>query len=192
MGRNSFYTLMFRLLRSILIIAIAGSLGFIIASYLAGKGIRDATAASASAWELLGTPNGGAKEISYSSISIIYVIGENDTEYRCQFVQGNGLCDWREDSSPDEPMDLSECISPWPDIPSPPGEVIDNSEHVFCYGEGKSQTNYAVLTDGSVWRWEHGTSGIGQIAALFTIVGMGTVIGILIGTALAIVLWVRF
>ena len=192
MGRNSLFVLMYRLLRSILIVAIAGSLGFIIASYLAGKGIQDATAASASAWEFLGTPYGGAKEISYSSIGSIYVIGENDTEYRCQSVQANGPCDWREDSSPDEPMDPSECTSPWPDIPSPPGAVTDSSEHVFCYGEGKSQTNYAVLTDGSVWRWEHGTSGIGQIAALFTIVGMGTVIGILIGTALAIVLWVRF
>jgi MFS superfamily sulfate permease-like transporter len=61
---------------------------------------------------------------------------------------------------------------------------------VNCYPEGTSQINYAVLSDGSVWEWKHGSDAVGTIAAVILVLGGGILAGILVGIVVASVLWV--
>jgi len=169
---------------------IGGVIGFAISAYFGGDRIERAMAASGSVWELMGMPPGGAKEIAFSSPGVVFVTGMDQAKYRCQWVISDGACHWDLELPPEELEMVSNCPSPWPDIPNPPGDVLDSSEHVDCYGEGVSQTNYAVLSDGSVWRWKHGSNAMGMIAAILIVVGAGTIAGILIGIVVASVLWV--
>lgn len=77
-------------------------------------------------------------------------------------------------------------------VPPPPGRVLDSLEDQACNGEAAYQVNFAVLNDGSVWRWQHFTSGLFALAQWLLGSLCGALLGLLAAGAITgVVLWRR-
>lgn len=72
-------------------------------------------------------------------------------------------------------------------IPSPPLEMIQILGAKICGSGGDWYGYYALLEDGSVWKWEHSISDLAPLAALELII-QGSVIGLVVGILILMVL----
>jgi hypothetical protein len=81
----------------------------------------------------------------------------------------------------------SDCdyTAPW--APSPPSQPIDFIQFGYC-PEPVIDERYAILADGTVWRWSSYRSPAGLVFALRG-VPYGVVIGFLVGLVVAIFMW---
>jgi hypothetical protein len=94
-----------------------------------------------------------------------------------------------------EPLDLPEvepCEYPSNyDAPAPPGRVLDSLDTEVCNFEAGYQVRFAVLEDGSVWRWQHFASGLTALAEWLFGGLCGALLGLLAGGVIAAVVLLR-
>lgn len=73
--------------------------------------------------------------------------------------------------------------------PSPPGEVVDSIQ-AAVRGEAGTYTEYALLTDGSIWVWKYTQPGMGLLVAFVYGLG-GAGVGLIFGIGLSFWVWRR-
>lgn len=71
------------------------------------------------------------------------------------------------------------------EVPSPPGQVIDSREVQTCHPEAVHQVNFAVLEDGSIWRWQHFATDLSLLERLFVSTICGSILGLWGSTMIA-------
>ena len=136
-------------------------------------------------WEQFDTPPGEIVVLVAADEDQVVVETATGTLYEvyCQTEEPEDIC-WKELEPPVESFDLpcdDETLLP------PPGPVRDQIE--FCLRhENLSLNRYALLEDGTLWRWKVLIYPLGQVVRLF----QATVISIVIGAAIgAVILVIR-
>lgn len=77
------------------------------------------------------------------------------------------------------------------EVPAPPSRVIDSREVQACNFEAGFQVNFVVLEDGSVWRWQHFTTGLSLLERLFVSTVCGSILGLSGGVGITMFILLR-
>ena len=134
-------------------------------------------------WKSMGRPPALATKVLFADVSTVYVQTAAGQIYECCWspaqvptTSTNRDCD----PSRTEP-------APLPIAPPPlPGTVVDRHE-VAKIIESCEHVVYAVLDDGSVWRWQYSMSFLKEVMPFIDGV-MGFVAGLIVGTGVAMIL----
>jgi len=135
-------------------------------------------------WQSLGKPPQPATKILFAEVSTVFVQTITGQTYQCCWnladvptAATNRNCDpYRTDPQP-PPV-------PPPPLPAPAidrqqiAKILESCEHVV----------YAVLDDGSVWRWQYSMS-LEKMLMPFINGAMGLVAGLIVGLAAAVIFW---
>ncbi len=129
-------------------------------------------------WRQLDTPPGEVTRLLTADEDVVYVETADGTVYRvmCRAKGPDDIC-WEETEAP--PGDLVlPCTHQ--ELPPPPGPAKDHIETCIEY-EFYILTQYALLEDGTLWRWNVGIYPLGQVARLFRTVVGSAVLGVIAG-----------
>ncbi len=182
--------------RSWLVLGLA-LLGLLCLGLLAGLALAQPAARGAlSRWQRLPAPPSPAVKIVAGGLGLsngswyIYIRAADGQNYYCP-PYSSGNC-WRPaPPAPNVPVSLP-CEPPARfSVPAPPGRAVDTLQAQACNAEAAYQVNFAVLDDGSVWRWQHFTSGLAAIATWLLFALGGAVVGLLLWAIVAVVAWRR-
>ena len=130
-------------------------------------------------WEELDTPPSSLLRLAAATDRHVIVETSDGTFYEvyCRATYPDERC-WEKTGPPREASISYACDDYW--LPAPPGPVRDRL--AFCLRhEYIRLTQYALLEDGSLWRWQVTTNPLGQVAGLFWSVVLGAVVGAIVG-----------
>ena len=178
-ARNCFFSALFLLASAIC--------GYFVASRIEPSIMNRLWNGDSVRWQSLGSPPGGAIRIlsigqEFNTKDII-VLTNNGKAYHCC---SNNAVVW-EETKKNQAQSRWGCgqLTVFP-TKSPPGKVVDCAE--LSNWEGSTnQTIFAVLEDGTVWRWHLWVYLLDPLIILFV---CGPLAGLIIGTAL-LWLWGR-
>ena len=130
-------------------------------------------------WEALDTPPGSLRRLAAATSRHVIVETSDGTFYEvyCRAEYPDERCWERTGPPPAEPGPFA-CDDYR--LPAAPGPVRDLIASCFRH-EYIRLTQYALLEDGSLWRWEVTTNPLGQVASLFWSVVLGAVVGAIVG-----------
>lgn len=119
-------------------------------------------------WEHITEPHEPIVELLDHDNDGIYVQGRSGIIYRCDFCL-NGNCDcWSDTDLPESlERDPGEIDPPSMVVADPPGDVKDRVSLGFQWQHGVRRTDYVVLQDGSLWRWDNITNGFAALGFLY-------------------------
>jgi hypothetical protein len=72
-------------------------------------------------------------------------------------------------------------------VKPPPGPVVDTLEVTVWYGDSAFETRYALLEDGTLWKWQYDEGAVWTLG----IIMLGPAAGLALSIFLVIALWVR-
>jgi hypothetical protein len=129
-------------------------------------------------WRQLDTPPGEVTRLLTADEDVVYVETADGTVYRvmCRAKGPDDIC-WEETEAPPDDLVLP-CTHQ--ELPPPPGPTRDHIETCFEY-EYYILAQYALLEDGTLWRWNAGIYPLGQVARLFRTVIGSAVLGVIAG-----------
>jgi hypothetical protein len=181
-------------LRIVLIVAIP-VVGFFVGGYI-GSLSSGSTTQSDLTWQTLGMPPDKPIKLLGLCDKEICVETRNGQQYRYDSTACNqsakSAC-WEADSSkviePIVPQFYDTCTFSI-DLPVPPIETVQLLGAKICGSGSDEYIYYALLYDGSVWKWEDWINGANQIDELFSVI-TGALIGLVTGIIIAIFIFVR-
>jgi hypothetical protein len=109
-------------------------------------------------WTSLGTPPEKAVKLVGADPDTVYAQASNGHIYGCTLFSSAEKC-WQETDHMEITPDPYPCTFSPSDILKPPGEIIDRIDVYYCGADMSSETNYALLADGSVWNRRYGRAG---------------------------------
>jgi hypothetical protein len=130
-------------------------------------------------WELIGTPPGKATKILAAETTEVYVTTSTEKIYQC----GYHTTECRETSKPIQLIERP-CGEVFYQPPYMPDEVVASTEATDCR-MFRTQTNYVIRKDGSVWAW-----GPRQLIFWGSLVYplCGAVLGLILGSAFLVIM----
>ncbi len=181
-------------LQIVLIIAVP-VIGIILGSYVGGY-IEELKYQSDLTWQSLGKPQDKPIKLLGLCEHEICVETTNGQRYR----YNSDTCDqsttqacWQVVSSkiilPIVPQLYNPCTNSI-QLSAPPIETIQLLGAKICGSGSDGYTYYALLEDGSVWKWEHWRSGVYVVDVIVSAI-IGAFIGLAIGISIAIFVFVR-
>lgn len=164
------------------VMPILGCIGGYLLGEVYGKGTY-------SRWKSMPTPPTKAVEIIGGDPWNVYIMTEDGRTYVCH--PDRPATDQVADCTGEEvdtgQLDLVSlpCEPPLGFMPpNPPGNTVARIDTYSCHFEVPTQGSYALLEDGSLWRWAWSTSTLGTLAraAISLVAGAiaGAIVGILI------------
>ena len=140
-------------------------------------------------WERLPEPPARVEKFVGGSTSQVFIQAADGQIYACTLAGGE--CWAPADAPPDYPSIDAACAE-YPiryDLSAPPGKVMDVLETQWCHFEAGEQTNYALLEDGSLWRWHHRDANFLNLARAGVSALGGCVAGLLFGAIILFSFW---
>ena len=135
-------------------------------------------------WTSLGTPPEKAVKLAGADLDTIYAQASNGHLYVCALFSSAGKC-WQKTDHIEISPDPYPCTFSPSDILKPPGEVIDRIDVYYCGADTSTETNYALLADGSVWNRRYGRAanllGCLLIQGSQAVFVIGLLLGIFLG-----------
>ena len=134
-------------------------------------------------WEQLESPPGDIQRIVSAEEDYVIVETSDNSLYKvyCQPEDADEIC-WEEIEGPIEVWD-------WPcesDLfPQPPNGVRDQVKYCIEY-EYLVYSQYFLLEDGSLWRWQYAVNPFGQIIQFVRMVSVSTILGGIMGVILIV------
>jgi hypothetical protein len=167
-------------------------LGLLCLGWAAGFAVGQPAARGAfSRWQRMPAPPSPAVEIVAGSLGLsngswtITIRAADGQTYTCP-PYSSGNC-WQPGAAAPEAAPAAPCDPPAHfSVPSPPGRVLDTLQAQACNAEAAYQVNFAVLEDGSVWRWQHFTSGLAAITTWLLFALAGGAFGLLLWAVIAL------
>jgi hypothetical protein len=107
------------------------------------------------------------------------------------FSDGASNVEWRKVEQVNREESSYECkLGAFP-TPNPPDRILSQLESHPCLVDGESQVNFIVLENGSVWKWEGGSSELDLLLIPVGIVAavIGGSLGVVVGLLIGIVNW---
>lgn len=138
-----------------------------------------------SKWESLGASPAKPIEIIAADVDLVFVASEDGRIFGCDHLSERKLECWYPVSQVPKLDPGIRTNTPifTGQVPPPPGVPVSQLHVTHRYGELLSETYYAILTDGTVWKREY------DLIGLFPLLGnllVGLIIGGMIGILLAI------
>ena len=140
-----------------------------------------------SGWRRISNPPDKAIELFgyYYLGEMVYVGTETRKIYACSSptYKDNKGCTKLTEIPPESNINVSCNWKVFP-TPKPPGRTIHQFEAHPCIPDSTLQVNHIILEDGSIWKWEKGTSEFGDfLTAIFVgVCGIaGAVLGLISG-----------
>jgi hypothetical protein len=172
-------------------------LGLPVLGLLGGFRVAEAAVSGAlTRWQRLPDPPQPAAEILAAGSRMgndawwIYVRSAAGETYACSPAE-EGAC-WVTVPEPVELPTMPPCEYPSNyTVPAPPGRVIARLDTEACNFEAGYQVNFAVLENGSVWRWEHFSSGLSGVAGWLFGGLCGAGLGVLVAVTLTTIVLIR-
>lgn len=119
---------------------------------------------------------------------VVYVKTTNQKVYSCS----PEACWLEKTVVPEELLASPPCDRPAHfEVPSPPGRVVDSIETQACHPEAAYQVNFAVLEDGSVWRWQHFVTASSLLLYLLVSTVCGSMLGLFGSLVIAVSILLR-
>jgi hypothetical protein len=146
-------------------------------------------AGSLARWERLPDPPASPVQIMGGATSQVFIKASDGQVYACTPVGGE--C-WVQANVPVDlaPIDAACADHPISYIMSaPPGNPIDTLQTQWCHFEAGEQTGYAILADGSVWRWQHRDANFLNLARTAVTAAGGCLAGMLTGVLILFSAW---
>ena len=134
-------------------------------------------------WEQLESPPGDILRIVTVEQYFAIVETSDNLLYKvyCRAENTNDVC-WK---VVEEPIDIPDRSCEDDVFPQPPDRVQDQA--AFCVQhEYLIFTEYFLLEDGSLWRWEYAVNPLGQVVQLVRFVIVSTIAGAIVGVALVV------
>ncbi len=144
-------------------------------------------------WQQLKAPPENAVEIlafhtpGFES-GILYIHTSSGSIYAYSpFSDGTSNAEWTKVEQVNQEESNYECNLGEFSTPTPPGRIVSQLESHPCLVDGESQVNFIILEDGSVWKWEGGSSELDllliPLGVVVAVIGgsLGAVAGLLIG-----------
>lgn len=140
-----------------------------------------------STWKSLGAPPDQPIEILASDTDAVYVATQAGRIYGCQHRGAQTRCWFSVDQLP-KLDSRSRRNAPVFEgqVPSPPGAVVSQLQVTRWGAEFADETRYALLADGTLWKWEY--SRIGLFALLGNML-VGSIVGVMIAVPVISVVW---
>ncbi len=172
-------------------------LGLPLLGLAVGFQVADAAVSGAlTRWQRLPDPPAPAAEILTGGSGLsndswwVYVRSAAGDIYSCSADEADGC--WVPVPASSELPPVPPCEHPSNyTVPAPPGRVIDTLETEACNFEAGYQVNFAVQDNGTVWRWEHFSSGLSGVFGWLVGGLCGALIGLLVAGTLAAVVLLR-
>lgn len=146
-------------------------------------------------WQTLGQPPVPIRAFvpEHTGQLQVAVLAEDDKTYICQ-TSAQPDC-WNEVDLSAQPPLFSEPCYTRPNFitPTPPGPLTSEITITFCHAETAALTQYALLQDGTVWRWDHFSSSYLVLMEIVFLPLCGAWAGGMLGlVAVAVVWWKRW
>ncbi|MCC6190986.1 MAG: hypothetical protein IT318_18350 [Anaerolineales bacterium] len=145
-------------------------------------------------WQRLPAPPSPAREILGGGTALstggwwLYILGADGKFYHCPPYES---C-WVEVAAVPEPRPVEPCEPPANfSVPALPGSAVDELQAQACHPEAAFQVNFALLSDGSVWKWQRMVSGLGSVVKLVLFLGCGTLLGMGAAGLMGVLAWRR-
>jgi hypothetical protein len=142
-------------------------------------------------WQRLPDPPASPVQIVGGSARDVYIQASDGQVYSCN--PSDGPC-WAQDEKPaTSPAQSGDCEQ-YPlhySVSPAPGKVVDSLQIQWCHFEAGEETNYVVLEDGSVWRWQHWDANFLNLTRSFVSLAGGCLAGLLLSVALVLAVWLR-
>lgn len=159
-------------------LGLAGSAGY----------LKARQAGALARWRPLGAPPDGGVDIATGDIGTVYVHTAAGSIYGCRHRGARGADDcWYEAQEPlsvDREARFDKRLYQRK-VEPPPGRVVDTLEVALWQAEDAFETRYALLEDGTVWKWEY---DVGGYLSLFIII-LGPLAGVGLGIAVVVIFW---
>jgi hypothetical protein len=154
-----------------------------------GAYLRARQAGAFSRWQSLGAPPGRAVNIVTGDLDVVYVRTAAGVIHGCVRAEAYEPVNcWGEAQEPlliDPEARFDERLYAG-EVKPPAGTVVDTLSVAVWYAEDAYETHYALLEDGTVWKWEYDTGGYWSLLILV----LGPLAGLAAGIAVSVVLWV--
>jgi hypothetical protein len=147
-------------------------------------------AGTLSRWRRLEPLPARGVEFVAGTTTTVYVRADDGRLYGCRHRGGIEVprdC-WSEAQEPLK-LDLdrrSDQLVYTGEVKPPRGTVVDTLEVSEWYAESMSEARYALLQDGTVYKWEYDTGMYGSLIKL----ALGLGIGLVLGIVAVVILWV--
>jgi len=142
-----------------------------------------------SRWRSMGSPPGTAVDVLSGDSSVVYVQTASGDIYECQHSGSRIAKDcWhtaREPLSIDSHAKIGTNVYEG-QVRPPPGPVADALEVTVWYGDAAFETRYALLEDGTLWKWQYDEGAYWTLGIIL----LGPAAGLVLGILLVISLWV--
>lgn len=145
-------------------------------------------AGTLSVWKSLGAPPYLPSEILASDTHTVYVATQEGRIYGCQHRSRQARCWFAVDRLPDLDRHVQQNASEsvFEGKAPSPGVVVNQRQVTRWQAEFAEETHYALLADGTVWKWEYSRGGL---YGLFGNMLIGLIIGVIIAVFSVIVVW---
>ena len=140
-----------------------------------------------SRWQSLGGPPEGGAEIVAGDPGVVYVRSKAGQVYGCEPPQAVAGGCWREAREPYQVDPKAVYDSPvyQGEVEPPPGNVVDRLDVTIWQAEDAFEARYALLEDGTVWKWEYDVGAYFSLGLLL----LGPAAGLAIAILAAVALW---
>ena len=142
-----------------------------------------------SRWRSLGSPPSPGVEILTGDMGVVYLRTATDSIFGCEhrrMARPAENC-WSETQEPvsiDEDATFEDNLF-HDEVVSPSGTVVDSLNVTVWRAEDTFETRYALLDDGTVWKWEY---DVGAYFSLF-VLALGPVLGLALGLIVVLFVW---
>ncbi len=154
-----------------------------------GAYLRARQTGTFSRWQSLGAPLDRAVDIVTGDPDVVYVRTATGTIYGCVHAEAYEPVNcWIEAQEPlliDPEARFDQRLYAG-EVKPPAGTVVDTLYVTVWYAEDAYETHYALLEDGTVWKWEYDVGGYWSLLILV----LGPLAGLAAGIAGSVVLWV--
>jgi hypothetical protein len=138
----------------------------------------------------MGSPPGSAVDVLSGDRSVVYVKTASGSIYACEHHGARIDKDcWHLTNEPltiDSHAKIGTYVFEG-QVKSPPGPVVDTLDVTVWRGEDAFETRYALLEDGTVWKWQYDVGAYWTLGILL----LGPAAGLVLGALLAVALLVR-
>lgn len=134
-------------------------------------------------WQSLGSPPGQVAKLLGICDDEVCIESKQGKVYRAGWrrcSQPNQICWYSKANGEDfEPPVYNPCWLQF-NVATPPSEVVETIETKDCSSGGVWQTNYVLLSDGTVWEWSHVASDL-ELLRIFAEAVTDTFVGVIVG-----------